>query len=86
MIEKTEEKKRFLVAILKVTDENSRIQSQIRIRIRKSEVRIRGSGSVPKCRGSAKLGLKNFWKSYFLTFSSLFVFLLLNKTNASVQD
>jgi hypothetical protein len=39
------------VSILKVTDEKSRI----RIRIRLSEVRIRGSGSVPKCHGSATL-------------------------------
>ncbi len=31
----------FCVAVLKVTDENSRIWSRIRIRIRLSEVRIR---------------------------------------------
>jgi hypothetical protein len=37
---------------LKVTDENIRI----RIRIRWSETRIRGSGSVPKCHGSATRG------------------------------
>ncbi len=49
--------KEFFFSILKVTDENSR--SRFRIRIRRSEVRIRGSrcgfGSVPKCRGSATL-------------------------------
>jgi hypothetical protein len=36
---------------LKVTQENSRIWS--RFRIRYSEVRIRGSGPVLKCHGSA---------------------------------
>ncbi len=35
----------FFVGILEVTDENNRIRSQIRIR--KSSVRIQGSGSVP---------------------------------------
>ena len=39
------------VGVLKVTDVNRRI------RIRKSEVRFRGSGSVPKCYGSATLGI-----------------------------
>jgi hypothetical protein len=43
----------WVVDGLKVNDENSRIQS--RIRIHWSEARIRGSGSVPKCHGSATL-------------------------------
>ncbi len=55
----------ILVAIMKFIDENSRIRRRIpsrnwfRIRIRYSEVlvRIRGSGFVPKCLGSAKLPL-----------------------------
>ncbi len=34
----------------------SGLRSRIRIRIRKSVVRIRGSGSVPKCHGSTTLG------------------------------
>jgi hypothetical protein len=40
----------YFFAILKVTGENSRIWS--RIRIRYSEVRVRESGSVAKCHGS----------------------------------
>jgi hypothetical protein len=44
---------------LKVTDKNSRIRIRVRIRIliqiHQSEVWIRGSGSVPKFRGSATL-------------------------------
>jgi hypothetical protein len=44
-LQKVISKKYFFVDILKVTDENSRIR--IRIRIHKSEVWIRGSGSVP---------------------------------------
>ncbi len=39
--------KQFFVSILKVGDENSRIHQ--------SEAWIRGSGSLPKCRGSATL-------------------------------
>ncbi len=35
------------------TDDNRRTQSRIRIRIRESEVRSCGSGSEPKCHGSA---------------------------------
>jgi hypothetical protein len=42
----------LFVVILKVTDEQSRVRSQIR----KSEVRIRGSGSVPICHGSGTPG------------------------------
>jgi hypothetical protein len=41
------QRKLILVAIFKVTYENNRI------RIRKSEVQISGSGSAPKCQGSA---------------------------------
>ncbi len=54
----------ILVAILKVTDGNSRIRSWIRIqiRIRQSEVRIHGSGSVPKYHGFAKLLLNIHFK------------------------
>jgi hypothetical protein len=37
----------YVVAVLKVSDKISRIP--------KSEVRVGGSGSVPKCRGSATL-------------------------------
>jgi hypothetical protein len=53
--------KLIFVAILRVNDENSRIQFririQIRIRIHLSEAWIRGSrsGSTPKCHGSATL-------------------------------
>ncbi len=62
-------KKKFLVVILKITGENTRIriQSRIRvririrvgIRIRQSEVRVQICGSrsrsVPKCQGSATM-------------------------------
>jgi hypothetical protein len=41
----------FFVGILKVSDENRRI----RIRIHLSEAWIPGSGSTPKCHGSATL-------------------------------
>jgi hypothetical protein len=44
-------KKQFLVGVLEVNDENSRIQ----IRIYKSEAWIRGSGSEPKCHGFVTL-------------------------------
>jgi hypothetical protein len=53
--QKNIEKFIFLVAILKVTDENSKI------RIQSSEVRIRGSGSIPKCQGS------EYWPAGFET-------------------
>ncbi len=43
----------LIICILMVTDEKSRIRSKIRIR--KSVVRIRGSGSVPICHGSTTL-------------------------------
>jgi hypothetical protein len=49
VVAKKRRKKSFLVAILKVTEDNSRIQ------IRLSEVRICESGSVPKCHGSTTL-------------------------------
>ncbi len=49
-------KYKFLVAIFKVTDENSRMG--IRIRTHESEVWIPGSGSVPKCHRSATLVTK----------------------------
>jgi hypothetical protein len=39
--------KKVLFAILKVTDENSKIRSRIR-----SRIQIHGSGSIPKCHGS----------------------------------
>jgi hypothetical protein len=49
----------FFGSILKVSDENSRIRIRIRIRIgiwiHLSEPWIRGSGSIPKCHGSATL-------------------------------
>ncbi len=44
---------KFLVGVLKVKDENSKI----RIRIHWSKARIRGSGSVQKCQGSTTLNL-----------------------------
>jgi hypothetical protein len=44
----------FFVGILKVSDENRRIGICIRIRIHQLEAWIRGSGSTPKCHGSAK--------------------------------
>jgi hypothetical protein len=40
---------------LKVNDENRRIRIRILIRIHESEAWIRGSGSTPKCHGSATL-------------------------------
>jgi hypothetical protein len=49
----------FFVGNLKVNEENSRIRIRIRVRIRirihLSEAWIRGSGSTPKCHGSATL-------------------------------
>jgi hypothetical protein len=42
----------FLVVILKITDENTRIRIRIQNRIRAS-IRGSGSGSLPKCHGSA---------------------------------
>ena len=55
---------------MKVTDENSKVRKPIRIRIRQSEVRIHGSGSVPKCHGSATLQksvtkLSEIWSEMF---------------------
>jgi hypothetical protein len=44
--------KNIFFCILKTIEERSRIWSWIRIRIQLSEVRIRGSGSAPKCHGS----------------------------------
>jgi hypothetical protein len=44
---------KFFVGLLKVIDESRRIR--IRIRIHLSEAWIRGSGSTPKCHGSATL-------------------------------
>jgi hypothetical protein len=46
-------KQKTFFGIMKATDENSRI------RIRKSVVRIRGFGSVPKSHGSTKLAILN---------------------------
>ncbi len=46
---------KIFVDVLKVTDENSRIRIRVRIQIHKSEVWIRGSGSVPKFHGFATL-------------------------------
>ncbi len=46
-------KNKFFVGVLKVNGEKSRIR--IRIRIHLSEACIRGSGSTPKCHGSATL-------------------------------
>jgi hypothetical protein len=43
----------YFVGVLKVTNKKRRIRSWIRIRL--SEVRIRGSGSVLKCHGSGAL-------------------------------
>ncbi len=45
----------FFVDVLNVTDESNRIRISIRIWIHYSEVWIRGSGSVPKFHGSARL-------------------------------
>jgi hypothetical protein len=42
---KKTEKKNIFVVLLKVTDEKGKI------RIRRSEERINGSGSTPKCQG-----------------------------------
>jgi hypothetical protein len=50
-------KKIFFVAVLKVTDEKSRIQSWIQIR--QPEVLISGSGSIPKYPGSGILPKRN---------------------------
>jgi hypothetical protein len=49
----------FFVGILKVSDENRRIGICIRIRIHQLEAWIRGSGSTPKCHGSATLQKAN---------------------------
>jgi hypothetical protein len=50
-----QKRKLFFVGILKVTDEKSRI----RIPIRMSVERIRGSGSIPKCHGSTTMNTRN---------------------------
>ncbi len=55
-------KNQFFVGILKVNDENRRIR--IRIRIRQSKAWIRGSGSTPKCHGSATLLLSQLMLSF----------------------
>jgi hypothetical protein len=63
-----EEKKQFFVAILKATDKKSRI------RIRKSVVRISGSGSgsVPKCHGFHNTGCgKHFIVGCFQAWGSV---------------
>jgi len=53
MYNKFEEKNIFFIGVLQVTDEKSRIRSRIRNLL--SKVRIRGSGSVPKCHESGTL-------------------------------
>jgi hypothetical protein len=42
---------KYFVGVMKVTDENGRIRTPIRL----SKVRIPGSGSAPKCHGSSTL-------------------------------
>jgi hypothetical protein len=62
----------FFVRILKVNDENSRIQ--IRFRIHNSEGWIRGyrSGSTPKCHGSATLvKSRTFYNRHDITATGL---------------
>jgi hypothetical protein len=53
-----------IFAVLKVTDENSRIQSRIRYGY-PDPLRICGSGSVPECQGSATLVS---WEESFVAF------------------
>jgi hypothetical protein len=50
----------FFVGVLRFNDENSRIRIRIRIRIHYSESWICGSGSTPKCHGSATLGGRRY--------------------------
>jgi hypothetical protein len=52
--------------VLEVTEERSQIRSWIRIRIQLSEVRIRGSGSEPKCYRSPTLVARNNFYSEIL--------------------
>jgi hypothetical protein len=47
--------KKKKICILKINEESSRTRSWIRSRIHQSAVRIRGSGSAPKCHGSPTL-------------------------------
>jgi hypothetical protein len=51
----SKERKKIFVAFLKVTDENSRIRSRIRIRWSEERIQGSGSGSAPKYHGSATL-------------------------------
>ncbi len=59
VISKTNDKKLFFVGILEVTDEKNRI------RIRKSSIRIQGSGYVSKCHGSGTLVKTQIYSVYF---------------------
>jgi hypothetical protein len=54
---KTWGKKLFFIGVLKLKDENSRIQSRIRINWSEARILGYGSGSVPQCHGSTTLAL-----------------------------
>jgi hypothetical protein len=75
---------------LKVNDENSRIWIHIRIWIHWSEAWIRGSGSTPKCHGSATLALSVrksgvIKKILFMFYLQADRFALLNIANQGVH-
>jgi hypothetical protein len=59
----------FLLAsgrsVTKIEGSGSRILIRIRIWIHQSEAWIRGSGSTPKCHGSATLELRNHFLAFF---------------------
>ncbi len=74
-VEKIVYKNYFFAGILKVNDENSGSGYESRIRIHLSEAWIRGpgSGSTPKCHGSATLlgGFVGLWSQQASSFPSL---------------
>ncbi len=61
----------FIFGILKITGEKRR--SRICIRVRYSNVRIRWSGSIPKCYGSGTLELVNARPEHGILLFSLFM-------------
>ncbi len=74
-LKKKYEEKKSVFCSLKVTEERSRIRSRnrSRIRIHYSEVRIWGSGSVPKCQGSPTLLYNVYYSSSSLPNGGRFI-------------
>jgi hypothetical protein len=67
--ENFEKKNIFFVSILSATAEKSRI------RIRKSGVLIRGSGSVPKCHGSTTMVTRPHLHTWSVGYNEFYLFL-----------